>query len=328
IAVIFGTIGAVRGWVSGSIPSRWLSIWTLVALLLVVLYPGRLVADLVWLMVPLWGMASIELARYLDVEASQRVIVFGQAALVFILLSLFWLNLAGFNQSIVDQRSFWLRIGILLGVLFLVGLTTVLLGYGWTWKAALQGLVWGLVAGLVVYQVAGMWSASRLQTAQVLNIWHPSPQPAENRLFMQAVDELSKRNTGLADQIDVVVAVDSPSMRWSFRDFPNATFVPEQSATELRESPSLVVTRVEEQNPALAASYRGQDLAWWRLPGWSGVLPQSLPSWIAYRENPASLASVILWARSDLFVDVSAEEDIASPAEELIAPAQGDIPQQ
>jgi hypothetical protein len=325
LAVIFGAIGAVRGWVAGNGVAQRMGIWAIVALAAVFLYPGKQIADLVWVLVPLWGLASIELAQYLDVEVKNRAVVFGQATLVFIMLSLLWLNLAGFNQSAIDQRAYWLRVGILLGVVFLVGLTTVLLGYGWAWKAAIQGLVWGVVAGFAVYQVAGMWSSSRLGTAQVLNIWHPSPQAGENRMFMQTVDELSKRNTGMPEQIDIVVAVDSPSMRWSLRNFLNVTYVPEQSASALRESPSLIITRLEEQSPALAATYRGQDLPWWRLPGWSGTLPQPLPTWIAYRKNPASLSSVILWARSDLFVDVSTTEgETSSPQGEPDAPLEVD----
>jgi hypothetical protein len=328
LVLIFAVIGGVRGWAAGDGFAQRMVVWVVAAMLLVLLYPGRQVGDLVWVLVPLWGLASLELARYLEVEPKHRAIVFGQAALVFIMLCLFWLNLAGFSQSITDQRSYWLRIAILLGVLFLAGLTTVLLGYGWSWKGALQGLVWGLVAGLVVYQVAGMWNSARPATAQVLNIWHPLPQAGENRLLMQTVDDFSKRSTGKADQIDVLVAVDSPSLRWSFRNFPNATFIPENQAAALGESPSLVITRVEQQDPALAASYRGQDLPWWRTPGWVGTVPQSMPAWIAYRQNPASLTPVILWARTDLFADVStdASEAEISPAQ-LDAPLEVDVPQ-
>ncbi len=327
LGIIFGTIGGVRGWADRHIFAQRIVIWLLVALVAVFLYPGRQMGDLIWVLVPFWALAAIELARYLEVESSSRVVVFGQAALVFIMLCLFWLNLAGFNQSLLDQRGYWLRIGVLLGVLFLVALTTFLLGYGWTWKAAVQGLVWGVVAGLLVYQVAGIWGSSRPATAQLLNIWHPSPQSGENRLLMKTVQDFSKGNPGLVDEIDVVVAVDSPSMRWSFRNYPNAAFVTEQEASSLGSSPSIIITQIYEQNPALAASYRGQDLPWWRTPGWSGVLPQELPGWIAYRKHPASLSSVILWARGDLFVGGSSiDGETTSSPDSLDVPLGEDLP--
>ncbi len=327
VGIIFGVIGGVRGWADRHAFAQRIMIWVLVALLAVFLYPGRQMGDLVWVLVPFWALAAIELARYLEIESSSRVVVFGQAVLVFIMLCLFWLNLAGFNQSLLDQRGYWLRIGILLGVLFLVALTTFLLGYGWTWKAAVQGLVWGLVAGLVVYQAAGIWSSSRPATAQLLNIWHPSPQTGENHLLMKTVQDFSKGNPGLADEIDIVIAVDSPSLRWSFRNFSNAEFITEQEVSVLANSPSLIITQVNEQNPALAASYRGQDLPWWRTPGWSGVLPQDLPSWLAYRKHPAILSSVILWVRGDLFTGSStASGETSSPPGELEAPLEDGLP--
>jgi hypothetical protein len=327
LAIIFGIIGGVRGWADRHAFAQRVVIWVLVALLAVFLYPGRQMGDLIWVLTAFWALAAIELARYLEVESSSSVVVFGQSVLVFVMLCLFWLNLAGFNQSLLDQRGYWLRIGILLGVLFLVALTTFLLGYGWSWKAAVQGLVWGVVAGLVVYQAAGIWSSSRPATAQLLNIWHPSPQSGENRLLMETVQDFSKANSGAKDQIDVVVAVNSPSLRWSFRNFPNVEFITEQEVSVLGISPSLIITQVNEQNPALAASYRGQDLPWWRMPGWSGVLPQDLPSWLAYRKHPAILSSVILWARGDLFPGGSIPDgDTASSPDSLDIPLEEGLP--
>lgn len=316
LGVIFGVIGGIRGWADRNAFAQRVVIWLVVALAATFLYSSKAMGDLIWVLVPLWALAAIELARYLEIESGSRAVVFGQAVLVFTMLCLFWLNLAGFNQSLLDQRSYWLRIGVMVGVLFLVALTTFLLGYGWTWKAALQGLVWGLAAGLVVYQVAGIWNASRPATAQLVNIWHPSPQTGENRLLMKTVQDFSKSSSGMADQIDVMLAVDSPSMRWAFRNFPNAEFISEQDLSVLGTSPSIIVTQVSEQNPAMAASYRGQDLPWWRMPGWTGAVPQDLPKWLAYRKYPAILSSVILWVRGDLFVggSITAPETSSPPA--------------
>ena len=311
LAILFGSIGAVRALMEGDPTARRLSLWTLVALVISLIYPARLVSDLVWVVVPLWGLASIELGRPFRAGIERGWLVFAQAILVFILLSMGWLNLAGLNQPVPPEGTFGLRIAVLLGLIFLVGLTTLMVGFGWSWTAAGQGLVLGLVAALGIYQIAGVWNSSQGQSTQVFAIWQPAPQTGENRLLMRTVSDLSNWSTGMDDQVDVTIAIDAPSLRWAFRHYPKAVFIPEQQALSLRESPSIVITRVTEQEPSLAASYRGQDFSWWRYPGWQGALPQSFPAWLAYRENPAVKEQVILWARADLFPVEIQNTDIA-----------------
>ena len=301
LAFIFGSLGAVRSWVEGNLAAQRLSVWVLIALIVGLLYPSRQVGDLVWVLVPLWGLASIELARYFKISSQHRTLVFVQAVIVFLMLGLFWLNIAGISQSLVNDQAYLLRIGVLLGVLALIGLTTILLGFGWSWSAATQGLVLGSVAALGIYQIAGLWNSSQNTSTQLFTIWNPSPQTGENRILIKTVQDFSNWSTGTKDSIDLVVAVNSPSLRWTFRHYPNASFISEQQPMTLMGSPGIVITRVSEQTPVLSASYRGQDLAWWRYRGWEGALPQGLLSWIAYRKNPASLEQVILWARADLF---------------------------
>ena len=327
LAIIFGLIAAVRAWFEADPTARRLSLWVLVALLISLIYPARQVGDLVWVILPLWGLAAIELARYFRAGIEHRWLVLGQAILVFLLLSMGWLNLAGFSQPIPDQRAYGLRIAVLFGLLFLVGLTTMMTGFGWSWTAAGQGLVLGVVASLAIYQISGVWNSSQSQSAQFFAIWQPAPQTGENRLMMQTVNDLSEWSTGMANQIDVTIAVDAPSLRWAFRNFPKAVFIPEQQVLSLRQSPSIVISRVLGQEPALSVSYRGQDFSWWRYPGWQGVLPQPLLSWLAYRENPAVKEQLILWARTDLFpAEFQSTAELPAPAENPVFSPEGEIP--
>lgn len=328
LAVIFGLIAALRAWLEANPAARRLSLWALVALVIILIYPARQVSDLVWVVVPLWGLASIELGRYFRAGIESRWLVFAQAILIFLLLSMSWLSLAGLSQPGSDTGAYGLRIAVVFGLVLLAGLTTVLIGFGWSWTAAGQGLVLGVVAALGIYQVAGVWGSSHNRSTQVFAIWHPAPQTGENRLLMQTVGDLSSWSTGMVDQVDVTVAVDAPSLRWAFRSYPRAVFIPEQQVFSLRESPSIVITRVTEQEPALSASYRGQDFSWWRYPAWQGAFPQPLPAWVAYRENPSFKEQVILWARADLFPaeTLTAEELPAQEAAPGILPEE-DFPQ-
>ncbi len=327
IGLIFGIIAAVRGWVNRDAFAQRLAIWLLMALIIILAYPNRQVGNMVWALIPLWGLAAIELSRYMDIEPQQRLIALGQAVLIVILLALFWLNLAGMSQPATDESAYTLRLGVLLGIILLATVTTLLLGFGWSWQAASRGLVWGVSIGLGLYQISGMWNASFTPSAQQYRLWYPAPQVGQADLLMQTVTELSARTTGRYESIEIASAVDSPSLRWLFRYFPNARFVPVGSVTLPGQSPAIILSLATEQAPSLSSAYRGQDFIWWRYPGWDGAIPPGLPVFTAYRRFPSRSEQVILWARTDLFpqsAQAQAEQSPALPQVEI--PAEEDLP--
>jgi hypothetical protein len=327
IGIIFGVIAAARSWFDRNPFAQRLAIWFLVALVIILVYPGRQVSDLVWALIPLWGLASIELSRYLEIEPQQRIVALGQAALIFILLALFWLNLAAMSQPVLDQRAYTLRLGVLLGVCLLAVVTTLLLGFGWSWQAASRGLVWGVVAALGLYQLAGMWNSSFASSIQRYRLWDPTPQSGQADLLMQTVSELSTWTTGRKEYIEVVSAVDAPSLRWLFRNLPNARFVPAEAVNVPGESPAIIITQTSVQTPSFSAAYRGQDFAWWRYPGWETSIPPGWPVFAAYRQYPAIQEQLILWARSDLFPGGDQPQmDQSVPVPEPDNPVSGDQP--
>ena len=91
-----------------------LSLWVLVGLLVTMLYPARQEADLAWILIPLWGLAALELPRYLPgreslpARQSTRLVAAGLAALLCILAVVVWVNL---TLTLVVTRSTRLCIG-------------------------------------------------------------------------------------------------------------------------------------------------------------------------------------------------------------------------
>jgi hypothetical protein len=69
-------------------------------------------------------------------------------ALIFVLLALVWLNLAGLSSAEPGEQAYVLRLGLLLGVLALAGLTTGLVALGWSWGVARSGLLLGVLVAL------------------------------------------------------------------------------------------------------------------------------------------------------------------------------------
>jgi hypothetical protein len=74
--------------------------------------------------------------------------------------------------------------------------------------------------------------------------------------------------------------------------------------------PSLVIAPQQEQTPQLAAAYRGQNFLWDVSPDWASMDGLEWLSWIAFRTAPLKPTSVILWARSDVFLGATAAPSI------------------
>jgi hypothetical protein len=117
-------------------------------------------------------------------------------------------------------------------------------------------------------------------------------------LLSSTLDDFSRNSTGLASHLEMVSLVDTPSLRWALRDYPNAQF---SSSLSPAERPPVVITRLVDETPSWAATYRGQDFVWWTWPGWEGALPEKMIDWIVFREAPLRNEKIILWVRNDLF---------------------------
>ncbi|HEX9028611.1 MAG TPA: hypothetical protein VF823_05505 [Anaerolineales bacterium] len=307
MALIFGLLGAVQGiFLSGREdeefspnPKRaffiYLILWAFAALVLGLVYPGRQVSDLIWVLVPLWALASLQLTRFLP-NGQASLVAASQGVLVFLLLALFWLTLDGVAQP--SAGAIELRFGVLVGLVALAALTTLLVALGWSWEVGRRGLLWGTTAALTIYLVSALWGATQLRPGQPQELWSPTPGTGEINLFMKTLGDFSEWRTGFRTNLDLTVAVDTPSLRWALRDFPQARFVSQPSASEL---PSVIITRQGQQAPALTASYRGEAFSWWVKPGWTGTFPPDFVRWLTFREAPQTPDQVILWTRSDLF---------------------------
>ena len=118
-------------------------------------------------------------------------------------------------------------------------------------------------------------------------------------LIAQTADEISEWATGDPHELPVLIqGVDSPALLWALR------FHDPQTVTTLdtSSSPALVVTPLQ-QDPQLAASYRGQDFNWRQYPAWETLSSFNVIRWLTFRELPSASETIILWARDNLFID-------------------------
>ena len=328
LVVVLALISLGRGWfnLAASLPNAQhearlavrLSLWALVALALALLYPARQVGDLAWLLLPLWGLAALELARHLPAAegAQTRRVAGGLALLLVVLVALSWISLLGLAR----QPDTTLYTALILGALLMGFILTLLVAAGWSIPAARMGVAWAAGVCLLLGLVSSAWGMAYLRPNSAQELWSVLPSAGEVELLTGTLADLSQWNTGLRNEIDVLVTVDSPSLRWALRYFPRARFVPGLAANE---APSVVITLKDQETPVLAQAYRGQDFNWWVYPGWQGPLPPNAPAWLAFRQAPLLSEQVVLWVRVDLFPDKGLSQP-GQPAElpEPAAPAE------
>lgn len=306
LAVIFAILGIFRQLARPEFFDRQLRacfgitlILAAAAALHALIYPARQISDLDWVLVPVWVMAAWELQDYLPNRKSSLV-SFLHAGLILTLSGLFYLTMVSSNllTSGGAVSPMVAQLILLVGVFSLGALTSVLIALGWNPEISRMGVAWGILATGVIYLIGTLWSASQIRVNQPGELWGVLPGSGQAELFAATLDDFSKRSTGLANNLEIVSLVDTPSLRWILRDYPNARFTPVLSPNE---QPPAIITGADQESPTWAATYRGQDFVWWTWPGWEGTLPDDFVNWIAFREAPTATGKIILWIRSDLF---------------------------
>ena len=303
LVLILGLVGAIHAWLGSSDEQHsrqvmlGLSLLALVAFLLPWLYAGRQVADLAWAVVPLWALAALEISRSLTFD-EDRVSNFMGVGLA-LLLSLFavigWLNFLSMGRFQVNLVVYW---GIILGALLLGLIAVLLVIAGWSTRTGKLGAVLALCVMLGLYMASTTWGMAIVRQNGAQELWSLIPATGQADLLRQTLADLSSWNTGLRDQLEVVVLADSAALQWALRDFPNARY---EASLSPAESPPAVITQKGADEPRLAQQYRGQDFVWHLYPGWQGSLPSDFVNWLAFRQAPLAQDQIILWARTDIF---------------------------
>jgi uncharacterized protein (TIGR03663 family) len=276
-----------------------LTFWLFASVILALFYPARQMADLVWVLVPLWGLAAIELDHFLP-EGKPNIVSVLQGGLVLILAVLLWNTLISTSQlSVVEGPSpVTIRLILLLGIVLLGSLTTILIGLGWNWEISQNGLVWGVTSTCLIYSISVLCGAALLRPNQPGELWGTPPGTGQVDLLISTIKDFSDWQTGLPQFIKIQSTVDNPSLRWALHTFPDAQFTPTLPSEDM---PAVLITTQDQAAPTLTAAYRGQDFTWRIWPGWTGVLPDDFIGWLTFRQAPVVNEQIILWVRSDLF---------------------------
>ena len=299
LTVLLALAALVRGWIGGSRRVIRLTVWALVTLLLAVFYPGHQIQDLAWALIPLSALAALELSRHFDMRREERLEVGGVLLLTALILIFAWLDLASLPWTPGPSGEANLRIWLFAGALFLLAVSILLVAVGWSARSARLGAVWGVTLMLGLYSLSAGLAAGRLRANYTSELWGAGPYPTHAKLLASTIADLSEWDMGQVDAIPVTIYnVDSPALRWALRRHA-ITVV---NALDPSSAPPVLITPLLN-TPGLAASYRGQDFTWGQKPNWNSALPGDWLRWLVQREMPQTYDTILLWARTDLFID-------------------------
>lgn len=287
--VIFGIWGAVHAWLHKNTAGQLLSVFALISLAMLLLYPGRQVADMLWVVLPLWALLAQVIGRHLSVPEEEPRAALGEAALMLVLFAFLTFSLARIasNDFLLETPSFYFYVTG--GVLLLGVLVTVLIGLGWSGKAAVHGLVWALSFSFALFMLSAATRPANAAALRAAELWAPGPAAGQLDLLRATLNDLSERNAGVPAALAVETRVDSAELAWLLRQLPPVT----------GDSAPLIITAADEAEPAEASAYHGQSFVWTSAPAWEHVPPNPL-GWLLYRQAPETRQHIILWAASHL----------------------------
>lgn len=298
-ALLLAVIALIRGWVGGLRRIVFLSIWLFVALLLAIFLPARQMADLAWMLLPLNALASLELARHFTVFPEERREVVGVVFLTVFIWAFAWLGFAGINYLQAATPDYNLRAGMLIGSIFLLMVSLVLVAAGWSIRIARLGGIWGMAVCLGILGLSGLFGSAGLRGLNSPELWWQPNIPTQAALLRETVSQVSEFGRGNDYTATVaIMGIKSPAIEWALRENP----VEVVSSLSITNTPDFVVTAYEI-NPQLASAYRGQDFIWRQTPLWGFADLPGWLRWVSLRQMPQTQEVIILWAKSDLFLD-------------------------
>jgi hypothetical protein len=222
-------------------------------------------------------------------------LMIGEALFAIVILVSTWLNFtAAMSLQFTDPTPHWL---LIVFMFFFLGMALILLTWGWGSKVAVRGIGLGVCVLMALFTLATAWKATGQESRPDQELWPAEPNFHEADLLLKTANEYSLWNTNNLNGMDLTVVGASPSLKWLFRNFTQASYV-DSLQTDI--APSMVVTQ-DQKTLSLAGTYTGQSFVAAQAPTWSSLSISDWISWMIFRQAPVTKTNVVLWVRSDLF---------------------------
>jgi hypothetical protein len=296
-----GVVALVRGIIVRDGRVMRLGLWLITALVLTFANPSRQVMDLIWVLIPMIGLAAVEISHHLSSAEEGTWETYGMAIFTSSILIFMMLNFAAIALVPMDPAALQLRWWILVGSLALLIISIAMVGFGWSPSIALQGSAWGTLIVLFVLMLSAATASGGLRTYRTFELWPQGTFPGQVSTLVDQMNDLSRWHEGVNTVLDVTIAgVDSPALLWALRDWHPAV-LPDVNLSG--SAPSVVIASDQFSSTEIESTYRGQDLSWRVTPLWTQGLLTDWLKWSLMHEFPTRDEKIILWVRSDVFID-------------------------
>lgn len=298
-ALVFGILGGINAWRHNYSIGKVVSLFAVFALLLILINPGRQIADLLWVVIALWILAATQIASDLSLPERDLTVAFSEFGLMLLLGIFFTIALTKVAADYVDF------VWVALATFALAILATVLISFGWSRTGAVRGFVWSICLFSVLFLVSTSSRFLRVEITDANDLWAPGPAAGSDRLFANSLHDLSVLKQGEANDLAVESRIENGALGWELRGI--------QAAIPVDGNPSsVIITAAVDSTPEDLISYRGQSFALRVQRDWSGW-PPNFFAWLIFRQAPTQTEQIILWARADLFpgtqlIDASAAD--------------------
>lgn len=262
LGVVFGVGGLIWGLRYDRYWAVLLGLWTGLAAALLMIMPGRMPTDLIWVVVPMAMLVGLAARAVLSLHWPARVgpnVAYG--ALVLILWAQWYLAVARYTVS--GQR---VDLAMAVAVLGL----QVLLGLGFAFLLGTDSAVRTAAAGTGVVLMALMvsvgWGVAYGRPADPREILITRPTAVNVRDLVATMRDLSWQQTGMPTTLEFVYEAPADSvLSWYLRDFQVASRVDRLSEFHPADVGPIVVTLEADETTASDAlgegEYVGQDFS-------------------------------------------------------------------
>ena len=304
LIVVFGLIALLAALPRATGTSVLLGIWSLGALILTLLQPGRQPLDLLLVLTPLALLGGTIVQHVVDAlrrygRWSLEGTVWLMAAPLAAYLAVTAGGFASGRFPIGDGSILGLQISLVVYCLIVTAVICIIVG-GVFWLAIGPGAL--LRAGATVLWVAlaliafgNAWDMTRMHVSDPRELLYgPIATAPDVRDLVAGLAAVSVRVAGQSDQIAVSIAMDQPDpiLAWYLRGFKNAQF---STAPDVK-APAIIAPQGVIP-PAEPGAYVGAPFTiQWTWDG-TGLSDQDVMRWFIYRDadRPTAASSVVLW---------------------------------
>lgn len=296
LALTFGAFGAIAALRRGDGLELGLASWVVGALVVLLVYPSRQAADVLWLVVPLSMLAAPRLAGTLSELATARPtwVVMGAGSGALALLGFSYLQLRGYvsgPNAALEFAGVPALLGLALMGVLLAASALMLVAAGWS-AALARRLAAGVGAVALLSMSVSAGAALNAAEPSPSELWREQTGTPGLVVLRESLSTLSEAELGRPRALPVMLGDrPSPSLAWVLRGHPRF------SSLDPSVSPPVILVR---EGGALPGEYLGQSLSIGERRAWFGAYPPRLLAWWLTRAGPTEEQRWVLLVRQDV----------------------------